>query len=66
MQRPRFARIVDMPEARLESGARPRMVDNRNDLIGRLPVGDGVKTGHTANAGYVLVGAARRPPAARA
>ena len=56
----RIARIVDMPEAVLRSGARRRVVDNRNDLVARYPFVDGVKTGHTLQAGYVLVGAARR------
>jgi serine-type D-Ala-D-Ala carboxypeptidase (penicillin-binding protein 5/6) len=65
MQRPRFARIVDMPEAQLESGARPRVVDNRNDLISEYPWVSGVKTGFTANAGNVLVGAADGPGGAR-
>lgn len=65
MQRPRFARIVDMPEARLESGTRPRVVDNRNDLISEYPWVSGVKTGYTANAGNVLVGAADGPGGAR-
>jgi D-alanyl-D-alanine carboxypeptidase (penicillin-binding protein 5/6) len=54
----RFARIVDTPVARLASGARPRVVENRNLLIGRYPFVTGVKTGHTIRAGYVLVGAA--------
>jgi serine-type D-Ala-D-Ala carboxypeptidase (penicillin-binding protein 5/6) len=54
----RFARIVDMPSATLESGARPRIVDTRNDLIPRFPFVDGVKTGYTGRAGYVLVGSA--------
>jgi D-alanyl-D-alanine carboxypeptidase (penicillin-binding protein 5/6) len=58
MRRPRFARIVDQPEARLESGNRPRVVENRNLLIARYPFVTGVKTGHTLRAGYVLVGAA--------
>ncbi len=58
MQRPRFARVVDTPEAQLESGARPRVVDNRNTLIAEYPFVDGVKTGHTTQAGYVLIGAA--------
>jgi D-alanyl-D-alanine carboxypeptidase (penicillin-binding protein 5/6) len=55
---PLFARIVDMPRATLESGTRRRTVDNRNDLVRRFPFVDGVKTGHTRRAGYVLVGAA--------
>ena len=65
MQRPRFARTVDMPEAQLDSGARPRVVDNRNDLISEYPWVSGVKTGYTANAGNVLVGAADGPGGAR-
>ena len=65
LQRPRFARIVDMPEAELESGARPRLVENRNDLISAYPWVSGVKTGYTANAGNVLVGSADGPGGAR-
>ncbi|MFN2616238.1 MAG: D-alanyl-D-alanine carboxypeptidase family protein [Thermoleophilaceae bacterium] len=53
----RFARIVNLPEAVLRSGARRRVVDNRNDLVARHPFVDGIKTGHTVDAGYVLVGA---------
>ena len=59
MQRPRFARVVDLPVAELESGVRPRVIDNRNTLIGAYPFVSGVKTGHTLQAGYVLVGAAQ-------
>jgi serine-type D-Ala-D-Ala carboxypeptidase (penicillin-binding protein 5/6) len=51
-----FARIVDLPMATLESGARPRTIDNRNVLVQRYPFVSGVKTGHTVGAGYVLVG----------
>ena len=61
----RFARIVDMPSATLESGIRPRTVRNRNDLVGQYPWVDGVKTGYTLNAGNVLVGAAAQGPRAR-
>jgi serine-type D-Ala-D-Ala carboxypeptidase (penicillin-binding protein 5/6) len=61
----RFARIVDSPSATLESGAAPRVVDNRNDLIARFPFVDGVKTGHTNRAGYVLVGSATGANGAR-
>jgi D-alanyl-D-alanine carboxypeptidase (penicillin-binding protein 5/6) len=60
MRNRRFARIVNMPSAVLESGARRRVVDNRNDLVRRFPLVDGIKTGHTIHAGYVLVGAARQ------
>jgi D-alanyl-D-alanine carboxypeptidase (penicillin-binding protein 5/6) len=52
-----FARIVDLPQATLESGARTRVIDNRNRLVGQYPFVSGVKTGHTQGAGYVLVGA---------
>jgi D-alanyl-D-alanine carboxypeptidase (penicillin-binding protein 5/6) len=52
----RFARVVDMPEAVLQSGSHRRVVENRNDLVARYPFVDGVKTGHTLRAGYVLVG----------
>jgi serine-type D-Ala-D-Ala carboxypeptidase (penicillin-binding protein 5/6) len=61
----RFARIADAPSATLESGAVPRVVDNRNDLIARFPFVDGVKTGHTNRAGYVLVGSATAGNGAR-
>lgn len=53
-----FAAIVDRPSATLRSGDHPRFIHNRNLLIGRYPFVDGVKTGHTYTAGYVLVGAA--------
>jgi D-alanyl-D-alanine carboxypeptidase (penicillin-binding protein 5/6) len=54
-----FAKVVDLPTARLRSGSHPRTVVNRNDLVRRYPFVDGVKTGHTLRAGYVLVGAAK-------
>jgi D-alanyl-D-alanine carboxypeptidase (penicillin-binding protein 5/6) len=56
----RFARLVDMPQATLRSGARVRTVLNRNRLVQSHPFVSGVKTGHTLNAGYVLVGSAER------
>ena len=65
MRRPRFARIVDMPQAQLESGARPRVVENRNDLVAAYPWVSGVKTGYTLGAGNVLVGAADGPGGVR-
>ena len=65
LRRPRFARIVDMPEAELESGLRPRVVANRNDLIAAYPWVSGVKTGYTAQAGNVLVGSANGPGGVR-
>ena len=55
-----FARIVALPNAVLHSGNRPRYVVNRNDLVGQIPWLNGVKTGHTSGAGYVLVGSGTR------
>jgi D-alanyl-D-alanine carboxypeptidase (penicillin-binding protein 5/6) len=55
-----FARIVALPHAVLHSGSHPRFVVNRNDLVGRIPWINGVKTGHTSGARYVLVGAGTR------
>jgi serine-type D-Ala-D-Ala carboxypeptidase (penicillin-binding protein 5/6) len=60
---PVFADIVDRPSTVLETGARRRVIRNRNRLVGRYPFVDGIKTGHTISAGYVLVGAAKRPGA---
>jgi D-alanyl-D-alanine carboxypeptidase (penicillin-binding protein 5/6) len=57
---PFFRRTVALRAARLHTGTRPRVVDNRNDLVGAQPWVDGVKTGHTTGAGYVLVGSATR------
>ncbi|MET0511550.1 MAG: D-alanyl-D-alanine carboxypeptidase family protein [Thermoleophilaceae bacterium] len=58
LRRPRFARTVDTPVAELDSGARPRVIGNRNTLLASHPFVSGVKTGHTQQAGYVLIGAA--------
>jgi serine-type D-Ala-D-Ala carboxypeptidase (penicillin-binding protein 5/6) len=55
-----FAETVARPRATLTSGSRRRTVSNRNRLVGRQPLVVGVKTGHTIDAGYVLVGAGRR------
>ncbi len=55
-----FRRTVDLPSAVLRSGARKRTVVNRNTLVRRVDAINGVKTGHTRRAGYVLVGSASR------
>jgi D-alanyl-D-alanine carboxypeptidase (penicillin-binding protein 5/6) len=57
---PYFARIVGLPRATLYSGNHVRTVINRNDLVSQFPWIDGVKTGHTLQAGYVLVAAGQR------
>ena len=56
----RFAKIVDLRQATLTSGRIRRTIQNRNQLVRSVPFVDGVKTGHTRQAGYVLVGAATR------
>ena len=55
-----FRRVTDLPRATLRSGARGRTVWNRNLLVRTVPSVNGVKTGHTLAAGYVLVGSATR------
>jgi serine-type D-Ala-D-Ala carboxypeptidase (penicillin-binding protein 5/6) len=55
----RFAGIVSLPSAALTSGSHERIVHNRNLLVGRYRFVDGVKTGHTSQAGYCLVGAGK-------
>ncbi len=57
---PFFRRAVALTHAVLHTGSHVRVVVNRNDLVGRFPWINGVKTGHTLDAGYVLVGSARR------
>ncbi len=51
-----FARIVNTPAATLQSGDHPRTVTSRDTLLNSVPWINGVKTGHTLGAGYVLVG----------
>ncbi len=53
---PLFERIVDSTSATVGSGDRTRQLSTRNSLLERVPWIDGVKTGHTLGAGYVLVG----------
>jgi serine-type D-Ala-D-Ala carboxypeptidase (penicillin-binding protein 5/6) len=55
-----FGRIVNTQARTLESGDRPRTVTSRNTLLGRAEWIDGVKTGHTLGADYVLVGSGTR------
>ena len=54
-----FRTTVDRPVVRLTSGNRERVFDNRNDLVKRYRWINGVKSGHTSQAGYVLVGSGR-------
>lgn len=52
---PAFGRIVDTRSVRLRSLSPPRRIENSNDLLEMVPWATGVKTGHTFDAGYVLV-----------
>jgi serine-type D-Ala-D-Ala carboxypeptidase (penicillin-binding protein 5/6) len=52
---PRFRRITDTRHATLRDGAEVRHVTNHNDLVLSVPWVNGVKTGYTKDAGYVLV-----------
>jgi serine-type D-Ala-D-Ala carboxypeptidase (penicillin-binding protein 5/6) len=53
---PAFAKIADSETALLRSLRPPRRIDTLNDLLYMAPWATGVKTGHTFDAGYVLVG----------
>jgi D-alanyl-D-alanine carboxypeptidase (penicillin-binding protein 5/6) len=49
-------KIANRTSATLETGDRPRPIRNRNTLLAKDPHVNGLKTGHTGMAGYVLVG----------
>ena len=53
-----FRRTVAREQVTLRTGDHPRTLENRNGLV-RLRDVTGVKTGHTQQAGYVLIGSAR-------
>jgi serine-type D-Ala-D-Ala carboxypeptidase (penicillin-binding protein 5/6) len=55
-----FRATTDLATVTLRSGSRRRHLVNRNDLVREVPYVNGVKTGHTNSAGYVLVGSATR------
>ena len=58
--KPFFRRTVKQDRVTLTSGLVPRTFENRNTLIGAVPWVNGVKTGHTLQAGDVLVGSGRQ------
>jgi D-alanyl-D-alanine carboxypeptidase (penicillin-binding protein 5/6) len=60
LENPLFAKVADTQVVTLRSGDSPRRIDTRNTLLNQDPSADGVKTGHTQQAGYVLVGSATR------
>jgi serine-type D-Ala-D-Ala carboxypeptidase (penicillin-binding protein 5/6) len=53
-------KIADRTSATLETGYRARTIRNRNTLLTKDRHVNGLKTGHTAGAGYVLVGSRKR------
>jgi|1186.fasta_scaffold10688_2 D-alanyl-D-alanine carboxypeptidase (penicillin-binding protein 5/6) len=58
---PFLRRLADRTRAVLNSGDHPRTVRNRNTLVSDGPSWiNGLKTGHTLGAGYVLVGTGTR------
>jgi len=57
---PAFAKIADSRSADLRSLRPPREIETINDFLLAEPWATGVKTGHTFDADYVLVGAGRR------
>jgi serine-type D-Ala-D-Ala carboxypeptidase (penicillin-binding protein 5/6) len=59
-QRPFFRATTNMATATLHSGSHVRHLVNRNLLVRSVPYVNGVKTGHTNTAGYILVGSATR------
>jgi D-alanyl-D-alanine carboxypeptidase (penicillin-binding protein 5/6) len=55
-----FRETTNLPRVTLKSGSHPRTFVNRNVLVRNVPAVNGVKTGHTSTAGYILVGSASR------
>jgi D-alanyl-D-alanine carboxypeptidase (penicillin-binding protein 5/6) len=55
-----FRQVTDLPRTTLHTGAHPRTIVNRNVLVRAVAEVNGVKTGHTSTAGYILVGSASK------
>lgn len=55
-----FRTTTDRPSVRLTTGNRPRTFANRNTLVRSTSWVNGVKSGHTSQAGYVLIGSGRK------
>jgi serine-type D-Ala-D-Ala carboxypeptidase (penicillin-binding protein 5/6) len=60
LREPVFAKIADSRTALLRSLRPPRRIETLNDLLYMAPWATGVKTGHTFDAGYVLVGSGQK------
>lgn len=58
--KPFFRETTNLKRVTIRSGAMPRTYENRNSLVRTVPAVNGVKTGHTNRAGYILVGSATR------
>ncbi len=58
--KPFFRETTDLKRITIRSGAMPRTFENRNSLVQTVPAVNGVKTGHTTKAGYILVGSATK------
>jgi serine-type D-Ala-D-Ala carboxypeptidase (penicillin-binding protein 5/6) len=57
---PFFRKLFDTAEATVHSGGRSIHLTNRNTLVRTVPWVNGVKTGYTLEAGYVLLGSGTR------
>ncbi len=57
---PFFRHAVALPDATIHMGSSQRVLTNLNTLVGHVPWINGVKTGHTLDAGYVLIGSGTR------
>jgi serine-type D-Ala-D-Ala carboxypeptidase (penicillin-binding protein 5/6) len=57
---PFFRKLFDTAETTVHSGDRSIHLTNRNTLVRTVPWVNGVKTGYTLGAGYVLVGSGTR------
>jgi serine-type D-Ala-D-Ala carboxypeptidase (penicillin-binding protein 5/6) len=60
LDEPTFAKVAASRSAELRSLRPPRRIETINDFLLEAPWATGVKTGHTFDAGYVLVGSGRR------
>lgn len=57
-----YARYFSIPRLQRGTSAdgKPIVQPNRNPILGRFPGADGLKTGHTSEAGYCFLGSAKR------
>jgi D-alanyl-D-alanine carboxypeptidase (penicillin-binding protein 5/6) len=57
---PWLKQVVSLPHALLRTGSHRRYVVSTDTLLSEIPWVNGIKTGHTGAAGYVLVGSGTR------